>query len=87
MFAKVKVYNPRLAIVGAALVAAFAVSGCGQKVEAYLCADNKRAHAEVVGSINECSATPGCRVELSSIAMKRRIEARIEMWCKNETPN
>jgi hypothetical protein len=82
-----RVSNLSSAMVGAALVAALALSGCTRKVEAYLCADNKRAHAEVVGSINECSATPGCKVEQSSIAMKRRIEARIEMWCKNETPN
>jgi hypothetical protein len=78
-----RVSNTRLAMVGAAWVAALAVGGCGPRVDAYMCLDSKREHAELVGSINECSATPGCRVEQASIAQKRRIEGRIELYCRD----
>ena len=74
-------------MVGAALVAAFAVSGCGQRVDAYMCLENRRAHNEIAASIEECSATPSCRVEQSSIIIKQRIEGFIKLYCGKENAN
>jgi len=68
-------------MVGAALVTALAVSGCG---DPSLCALRTRQYNTDLQNINECAQIPNCRVESDDIRVKNIHKRSMENHCDME---